>query len=45
MQINHPNVVLDLDKGKGDATLDEGDIEAKNLELIFNSLKNNSRSQ
>ena len=23
MQINHPNVVLDLDKGKGDAKLDE----------------------
>ncbi len=34
MQINHPNVVLDLDKGKGDAKLDEGEIEAKNLELI-----------
>lgn len=34
MQVNHPNIVLDLEKGKGDAKLDEGEIEAKNLELI-----------
>ncbi|MBU8882424.1 hypothetical protein KSK37_04920 [Kaistella sp. DKR-2] len=34
MQVNHPSVVLDLEKGKGDAKLDEGEIEAKNLALI-----------
>ena len=34
MEVNHPNVTLDLEKGKGDTKLDEGEIEAKNLELI-----------
>lgn len=34
MEVNHPNIKLDLEKGKGDLKLDEGEIEAKNLELI-----------
>lgn len=34
MEVNHPNIQLDLEKGKGDLKLDEGEIEAKNLELI-----------
>lgn len=34
MEVNHPAVTLDLEKGKGDAKLDEGEIQAKNLELI-----------
>lgn len=34
MEVNYPQVSLDLDKGKGDAKLDDGQIEAKNLEKI-----------
>lgn len=34
MELNHPNVVLDLDKGKGDAKIDDAEIEAKNLDKI-----------
>ena len=34
MEVNHPNIKLDLEKGKGDLKIDEGEIEAKNLELI-----------
>lgn len=34
MQVNHPQVSLDLEKGKGENKLDDGQIEAKNLEKI-----------
>lgn len=34
MEVNYPQVYLDLEKGKGDAKLDDGEIEAKNLEKI-----------
>lgn len=37
MEVNYPNVKLDLEKGKGDDKLDEGEVEAKNLEYIKNS--------
>lgn len=34
MEVNYPNVALDLDKGKGDKKIDEATIEANNLDKI-----------
>jgi hypothetical protein len=34
MEVNHPSIVLDLEKGKGDSKIDEATLEANNLEKI-----------